>query len=62
VGEAHYAVVLAPEFEIESLIIVVDESLGEEPLVVVEPLCPFRDGFVLYLAYLLTQNAHTSVA
>ena len=34
----------------------VDESFGEEPLVVVEPLGPLGDGLVLYLARLLSHH------
>ena len=51
--EAHHAAVLAPDLEEESLTVMVDERFGEEPLVVVKPLGPLRDGFVLYLARLL---------
>ncbi len=51
--EAYYAAVFAPDLEVECVIVVVDERFGEEPLVVVEPLGPFGDGFVLYLARLL---------
>jgi hypothetical protein len=40
--------------DVESLVVVVDEYLGHEPLVVVESLGPLRDGFVLYLSRLLT--------
>jgi hypothetical protein len=57
-GEAYYTVVSAPELEVESLIVVVEESFGEEPLVVVKTLGPLWDGFVLYLACLLTHQAY----
>src|SRR5215218_8443922 len=52
--EAHYAAVLASTLEVESLIVVVGEHLVKESLVVVEALGPLWDGFVLYLACLLT--------
>jgi hypothetical protein len=52
--KADYAAVLAPNLEVESIIVVVDESFGEKPLVVVKSLGPLRDGFVFYLAGLLT--------
>src|SRR5215218_8324485 len=57
-GETHYAVVLAPNLEVDGTIVVVDERFGEEPLVVVKPLSPLWDGFVLYLACLLTHLAY----
>ena len=50
-GEAHYAAILAPALELYGLIVVVDESFGEEPLVVVEPLGPLGDGLVLWSKY-----------
>src|SRR5215211_2666689 len=52
-GEAHHSAVLAPYLEAESLIVVVDERFGEEPLVVVKTLGILWDGFVLYSACLL---------
>src|SRR5215211_341587 len=55
--EAHYAVVLAPDLEVDGTIVVVDERFGEKPLVVVKPVGPIRDGRVLYLARLLAHPA-----
>src|SRR5215217_4636495 len=52
-GEAHYAAVLALVLEVDGFIVVVDESLGEDSLVVIETLSPLRDSFALYLALLL---------
>src|SRR5215203_3383287 len=37
-GEAHYAAVLALVLEVDGFIVVVDESLGEDSLVVIETL------------------------
>src|SRR5215216_978599 len=52
-GEAHYAAVLALVLEVDGLVVVVDEDLRGHPAAVVEPLCPLRDVFVLYLLGLL---------
>src|SRR5215211_641217 len=52
-GEAHYAAVLALVLEVDRLLVVVDEDLRHKPVAVVEPLCPLRDVFVLYLFGLL---------
>jgi len=52
-GEAHYAALLALVLEVDSLIVVVDEDLRHEPAVVVEPLGPLGDIFVLHLSGLL---------
>ena len=52
-GEAHHVAVLTPDLEEESLIVVVEQRFFEEPLVVVEAMGPLRDGFVVYLAWLL---------
>src|SRR5215218_11477723 len=52
-GEAHYAALLALVLDVDGLVVVVDEYLGEDPFVVVEPLGPLRDGLVLYIACLL---------
>src|SRR5215216_4524962 len=55
-GEAHYAVVLAPNLEVDGTVVVVDERFGEEPLVVVKPLSPLWDGRALNLARLLSRS------
>src|SRR5215217_2127873 len=52
-GEAHYAAVLALVLKVDCLLVVVDEDLRRHPAAVVEPLCPLRDVFVLYLLGLL---------
>src|ERR687897_3953144 len=52
-GEAHDAAVLALVLEVDGLLVVVDENLRRNPAAVVEPLCPLRDVFVLYLLGLL---------
>src|SRR5918999_1680494 len=57
--EAHYAGILTPTLEVESFIVVVGEHFGEEPLVVVKTLGSLWDGFVIYLACLLT-HIHSS--
>src|SRR5215213_10490006 len=57
-AEAHYAALLALVLDVDGLVVVVDEYLGEDPLVVVEPFCPLGDIFVLHLSGLL---AHTRV-
>ena len=51
--QPHYAAVLAPALDVESFIVVVDEYLGDEPLIVVKPLGPLRDGLIVYLTRLL---------
>jgi hypothetical protein len=48
VREAHHAAILASDLEVEGLVVVVNQRFGEEPLVVVEPFGPLRDGFVLH--------------
>src|SRR5215208_5260586 len=53
-GEAHHAALLALVLDVDGLIVVVDEDLGEHPTVVVEPLRPLWDSFALYLALLRT--------
>src|SRR5215208_6895200 len=57
-GEAHYAALLALVLDVDGLVVVVDEYLGEDRLVVVEPFCPLGDIFVLHLSGLL---AHARV-
>src|ERR671921_3017037 len=52
-GEAHHAALLAPVLDVDGLVVVVDEYLGEHPAVVVEALSPLWDGLVAYLARLL---------
>ena len=52
----HYATLSALVLDLESLVVVVDEYLGDEPLVVVEPLGPLRDGLIVYLTRLLTHS------
>ena len=52
-GEAHYAALLTLVLEVDGLVIVLDEDLRHKPAVVVEPLCPLWDIFVLYLLGLL---------
>src|SRR5688572_5030713 len=49
----------SPKYDIialslDGLIVAVDEGFGGEPLVAVKSLGSLRDGFVLYLARLLT--------
>lgn len=51
--EAHHASFLALMLEIDGIIVVVDEHLGEEAASVVEPLGPLRDGIVLNPACLV---------
>src|SRR5829696_2731032 len=41
---------------VESLVVVVEERFGVEPLVVIESLSPLWDGFVVYLACLLAHR------
>ena len=48
-GEAHDAAVLTLVLEVDGLLVIVDEDLRHKPAVVVEPLCPLGDVFVLYL-------------
>jgi hypothetical protein len=55
--EAHYSALRTPMLEVECLIVVIEEYIGDRPLVVVESLGPLRDGFVLYLAWLIAQRA-----
>src|SRR5215218_6358944 len=55
-AEAHYAALLALVLDVDGLVVVVDEYLGEDPLVVVEPVGPLGDGLVLYLACLLSHH------
>src|SRR5918998_756171 len=55
-GEAHYATLLALVLEVDGLIVIVDEDLLDKPAVVVEPLRPLRDIFVLYLLGLLAHR------
>jgi hypothetical protein len=43
-GVAHYAAVFAPALKVNGLVVIVDKYLGEDPLVVVEPLGPLRDS------------------
>jgi hypothetical protein len=49
-GEAHYAALLALVLDVDGLVVVVDEYLGEHPAVVVEAFSPLWDGLVAYLA------------
>src|SRR5215207_3240081 len=55
-GEAHYATLLALVLEVDCLVIVVDEDLRHKLAVVVEPLRPLWDIFVLYLFRLLAHR------
>src|SRR5215212_8231623 len=55
-AEAYYAAFLALVLDVDGLVVVVEEYLGEDPLVVVEPFCPLGDGLVLYLARLLSHQ------
>ena len=52
--EAHHGALPPPVLEVEGLV-VVDEDLGEQPLVVVKTLGPIRDGLVSHFARLLAQ-------
>src|SRR5918994_5876105 len=60
-GEAHYAALLALVLDVDGLIVVVDEYLGEHPAVVVEPLSPLWYGPVAYLAGLLAHRLAPSL-
>src|SRR5215203_4820648 len=55
-GEAHHAAFLSLVLDVDGLIVVVDEDLGEHPTVVVEALSPLWDGPVAYLAGLLAHR------
>ena len=52
--EAHHGALPPPVLEVEGLV-VVDEDLGEQPLVVVKAFGPIRDGRVSHFAWLLAQ-------
>jgi hypothetical protein len=56
-GEAHYAALLTLVLEVDGLVVVVDEHLGEKPTVVVESLGPPRDILVLHPSGLLAHEA-----
>ena len=43
-GVSHYAAIFAPALKVNGLVVIVDKCLGEDPLVVVEPLGPLRDS------------------
>ena len=55
-AEADHATVSALVLEVDRLLVVVDEHLGVESLIVIEPLGPLGDGLVLYLARLLSRH------
>jgi hypothetical protein len=53
-GVAHYAAVFAPALKVNGLVVIVDKNLGEDPLVVVEPLGPLRDSPFFHFVWLLS--------